>query len=473
MGLNYLCSASFVLVIALCLWIQHTESKFAIHPKTFQIIDENGREVYFHGVNVYLGSSPMENTFSKEEMKRVAELGLNAVRLAFNWQGLEPVRGQYNMTYVQLLHKLLHEMNEFGLYALLDAHQDCLSPKFCGDGVPDWAAVPRSNAAPFPEPIDMKFELDNITGYPSRNDCAKHYWGLYCVSEAGASAVQNFYDNYNGVLDAFCDWWQFMAKQFRNYTNLLGYEILNEPFAGDIFYNPRLLLPSVADVENLMPMYHKVSKAIREVDTDTLVFFEPVTWSDFGAHFPTVPGGDQYRNKSVLSYHYYIPPNTIQSNYFLMRVEDSQKLQCGSMLTEFDAMLTTEDNMKQIAETITICNKYKISWLAWTRTGYLDDYRITTLLSQTYAMAVSGRVLDQSFDPQTSTYRLTYIPSNNCKLPTVIYLNEDRYYPNGYKVEIVPNLAGKWIRLKKNIVHIITSDNANSHVIQLDRKSVV
>ena len=33
----------------------------------------------------------------------------------------------------------LHRAATFGIYSLLDMHQDDLSNKFCGEGIPDWA----------------------------------------------------------------------------------------------------------------------------------------------------------------------------------------------------------------------------------------------------------------------------------------------------------------------------------------------
>ena len=48
---------------------------------------------------------------------------------------------------------------------------------------------------------------------------------------------------------------------------------------------------------------------------------------------------------------------------------------------------------------------------------------------------VSGRYVSQSFDPESSDFSLVY--SANVTLasyPTVIYLNEKFYYPNGYTV---------------------------------------
>lgn len=41
------------------------------------------------------------------------------------------------------------------------------------------------------------------------------------------------------------------------------------------------------------------------------VYFEPVTWADLSVGFETVPGGDAYRNRSVLGYHFYEPPQVL------------------------------------------------------------------------------------------------------------------------------------------------------------------
>ena len=64
-----------------------------------------------------------------------------------------------------------------------------------------------------------------------------------------------------------------------------SYEIINEPWAGNYFKNPKLLLPGVAGATNLQPFYDTMAKAIRSVDNDTLIFFEPVTWGGMAWHF--------------------------------------------------------------------------------------------------------------------------------------------------------------------------------------------
>ena len=60
---------------------------------------------------------------------------------------------------------------------------------------------------------------------------------------------------------------------------MLGYELINEPWAGDVYANPKLLLPGEAGKHNLLPLYDAANSAIRSVQPDALIFYEPVTWS--------------------------------------------------------------------------------------------------------------------------------------------------------------------------------------------------
>ena len=62
---------------------------------------------------------------------------------------------------------------------------------------------------------------------------------------------------------------------------ILGYELMNEPWTGDVFDDLSLLLPGNAGYELLEPFFNAASDAIREVDDETLIFWEPVTYSYF------------------------------------------------------------------------------------------------------------------------------------------------------------------------------------------------
>lgn len=103
------------------------------------------------------------------------------------------------------------------------------------------------------------------------------------------------------MLDSLVDMWKHSASQFKGNTNIIGMEIMNEPFAGDTYSDPSLFLPGVAGSKNLARMNEAVAKGIREVDEDAVIFYEPVTWGMIfdgkiaGSGFDQVPGGDEVR----------------------------------------------------------------------------------------------------------------------------------------------------------------------------------
>ena len=72
---------------------------------------------------------------------------------------------------------------------------------------------------------------------------------------------------------------------------------MNEPWCGDVYEDPSLLIPGVADRRLLQPVYDRVNDEIRKVDTEHLVFFEAVTWELVGigeALGFTHPPGEYY-----------------------------------------------------------------------------------------------------------------------------------------------------------------------------------
>ena len=114
----------------------------------------------------------------------------------------------------------------------LNPSQDVWSPKYCGEGVPDWAAD-SGDVPPYAEPLAAPVATDPVTGYPKK--CVLPYWGDAYLTFGACKAFQNFYDNEGGLMDAFADHWFEVASYFANNTNIIGYEILNEPWLGKLF----------------------------------------------------------------------------------------------------------------------------------------------------------------------------------------------------------------------------------------------
>ena len=117
-----------------------------VNQETHQIVDEFGRTRFFHGINAVMKEPPYHlpsewvpgvTSFGEQDVQTLHDLGLNIVRLGHSWTGAEPVRGQYNQTFLDIMKKQTKMAEDHGLYVLVDVHQDCLSRKLCGNGVPD------------------------------------------------------------------------------------------------------------------------------------------------------------------------------------------------------------------------------------------------------------------------------------------------------------------------------------------------
>ncbi|CAI7880628.1 unnamed protein product [Closterium sp. NIES-54] len=170
---------------------------------------------------------------------------------------------------------------------------------------------------------------------PDPKQCERHSWSDYHFTYAVARAFQDLYENRWGWRDRMVDYWAEVARAFKDEDGVLGYDLINEPWVGDEFSNPMLMAPGVADKLNLAPLYEHLQAAIRAEDPSKLIAFETVTFDDAVSGLRWVPGGQAWRNMSVLSYHHYQPPNIAVRATMKQRMAERKRLQCGAMLTEF------------------------------------------------------------------------------------------------------------------------------------------
>ena len=117
-------------------------------PRRFK--DSYGRERHFQGTNVVVKGPPWlpdtgdyspDISLSERDFEDMRAMGLNQLRLGIMWPGLEPLRGEYNYTYLDEYDQIVKKAAEYGIYTLIDGHQDAFNEYFCGEGVPDWARV--------------------------------------------------------------------------------------------------------------------------------------------------------------------------------------------------------------------------------------------------------------------------------------------------------------------------------------------
>ena len=233
-------------------------------------VDEYGRVILFRGINgvekefPWLPNQNVQcNLSNKTQLENLKKWGFNgwfhffllqklafqiimllnilllflAVRLGVMWSGLVPSKDKLNLTYLSEIVTIVENLASLNIYVILDLHQDMLSSKFNSyDGIPLWLMneLPDSKFK-FPWPLSNK-TINSSSVFASY------------ITEACGFAFQCLYDNVNKFNDYFQQYWSIVSSTFANHTAILGYEILNEPWAGDIYANPLLFLPGVAGI---------------------------------------------------------------------------------------------------------------------------------------------------------------------------------------------------------------------------------
>ena len=249
-------------------------------------VDEDGREVVLHGTNAVVKGPPwvpVADEFSADlsmtdaDFAIMRDLGLTVVRLGVMWPGVEPSRGVYNETYLDIVADIVERAERHDVYVLMDMHQDVLADRFCGEGLPDWAVKTSGKwgplPAPFPWPLGSAFRTEPRTGFPVRPDCAKHGWPDYYAAAETGQAFAALWTNRDGLLDAWAGMWAKVAERFKGNPAVLGLELMNEPFPGDVWSHPTELLPfrhRNGEALNMLPAYEALSAAIAAVDPDRL-----------------------------------------------------------------------------------------------------------------------------------------------------------------------------------------------------------
>ncbi|KAJ3190815.1 hypothetical protein HK101_008341 [Irineochytrium annulatum] len=427
----------------------------AVRPKARvrQQYEVTGTNVVYKGFPFHPDISPNASSaqwsFNQDDVNILASHGVTAIRLGIMWPGVEPFRGHYNTSYLAVMAEIVEMLQDAGIYVLLDFHQDALSEKFCGEGLPMWAAEPQGslfNILGFPAPIEKPYATDS-NGIPSPADCGKHGFGDYTITYAASTAYQRLYTNYDGLRDAWVTYWKIVAATFLNFNNILGYDLMNEPGPGNIFADPALILPGNADHELLEGFFSAGAEGIRSVDPNAIIFMGSITWDNFQIGFKSVPGGPAYASRTVLSFHHYEPPQLFDLNVtFVERMMD---------MTRFEMGWQNGNNVEAIRRKSAVAEKYFFSYTGWEYTDYVaitgtnNGLRdpstglvrpdMAAVYSRTYATAIAGDPTHTSFDDVSGNFTLTWTHDGTDNL-TEIRLNSASHYPTGYTTGVTDGL---------------------------------
>ena len=312
-------------VFTSCKHSNETTSNANIWPTTItvkgdQFVDNFGRQVILNGVNV--GSKNKEEGYifqsGPELYEKLKKQGVNTIRFLIIWDGLEPEPGVYNEAYLKEIDQRIAWAAANDMFVVLDMHQDLYSVKYA-DGAPEWATLTE--------------DKPHTTGA---------VWSdAYLMSEAVQTAFDNFWLNKPasdgiGLQDHYAALWQHIAKRYADNKTVIGYDIMNEPFPGSSGVQSTMILLGAYgqlhykltgevlteqqlgamwmddaqrmealevisttehydfvisqlfdlvhefETKHLQPMYQKVSNAIREVDTNHILFLEHSYYGNTG-----------------------------------------------------------------------------------------------------------------------------------------------------------------------------------------------
>lgn len=225
---------TLLILIFVCIFQSRTELSEVRLNENAEFVDSQGRVLMFRGINSVFKKPPYydEIDVSDKRLKLFRQWGFNAVRLGVLWHPTYPEGpGRLNETYLSAIEMQVDKFAKAGIYVILDMHQDSLSTLFGSyDAIPLWllnrfSKPPRIFKYPWPKRTLPSGDWQGYTTYA----CQK--------------AFQDIYNNEKLAWDYWGDFWEAIAKRFKNKVNVLGYELINEPFAGNIYTNPLLAIP--------------------------------------------------------------------------------------------------------------------------------------------------------------------------------------------------------------------------------------
>jgi len=472
----------------------------------------DGRVQIFHGLNVVQKSFPWHpstgdfdpfSSLNAEDMTNLQSWGFNAIRLGVMWPGVEPVEGEYNHTYLQVIRQLVDDLYSHGIWTIVDFHQDAFTERFCGEGVPDWLLpklepIQRTCSGWLPEVAkifgqcksfeDLNYSTDPKTGFPNTKDCLSIGFDQYSRTPEVVTSWGHFF-SYDSIQQKFRGYWKVVAEALKDAEGVLGYDLVNEPLNGNYFHHVELLKPGEADRQLLQPLYASIGEVIHSVDATAILMYEPVPFPDtLPAYLPVAGGvrpvgftqGPGTNSTQALSYHIYscgfatdkcnrkgdLPQiecdvcDDMASSAVAQRDSDAQRLGGGVFMTEFGACSGSPTCLAEIARITERADQALHSWAYWqfkynhdittvagpeegfyNTNGSLQESKVAAL-SRTYAPFIAGSPLTMRYDSKTGAFRLRYVTeAATSNLITSIFLNEKMNYPRGIQLSVLNGTA--------------------------------
>lgn len=418
-------------------------------PSPRFITDVQGRALILHGVNVSNSSKfdprRLPNIDASDAERIARRWGFNGVRYLIFWDAVEPNKGDFDEAYLEAVEKDIDLLASEGIFVILDMHQDVYAAKFCCDGAPDWAI--RDDGLPF-------------TLQPS--------WFLNYFQPAVQRAFDNFWDAdgpHADLQEHYALSWQAVAQRFRDHPAVLGYDIMNEPFPGSDV-SPTEILGSVDpesrspqfDREKLQPFYERMISAIREVDHDSWIFYEPRfggpgnggrsylgPFDDPREGAPRIVNFPHlYSTNFELSQNYDPETDPFLENWEVERGREAEAFGGPLLIGEWGLSPSAGGAYELYRASVELADRTTSGWFFWSYDGGGwglwnpdgTDAPHAEIMVRAYPRAVAGEPVSYGYDESTRCLSLVYEDRSGVEGATEIYVPEARHYPDGWQVHV-------------------------------------
>lgn len=450
------------------------------------LVDPQGRVVLLHGVNMVWKNDPYYPPdtaagFIAADAKWLADHGFNTARIGTLWVGVTPdAPGQVDQAYLTQWNRVVQLLAAQKIWMLFDFHQDMMTPEYQGEGVPEWAVEPLKG--PFNQLPPPMF------GFP-----------FNYFSPQVSELFDNLWAERGTVWDGFRDAWKAVAAKWKDQPYHMGYDLLNEPWAG-LEYPTCIFLYGIgcpsSDSNEIQPFFEHAIAGIRTIDKNNIVWMEPQLLAG-GTGYPTGLGPITGESQLGYSFHNYCPLNALfqaaqlglivgalpvdtcesfENNSFDQARVTADRMGAVELVTEFGA----SDDLALIGRVTAGADARLIGWQYWhyknwgdpttqSQTSgaqgmFTDDEDLSTvkldklrILERTYPQATAGIPVALSFDPDTAEFNYQYTP-RAASAPTEIYVPVALHYPQGYLVAV----SGATITSAPNAPRLVLQNTAGA-----------
>lgn len=193
----------------------------ALKAISSDFIDKQGRKVILRGINMSGDAKmpPFMPINAESMLDPLNTWGINVIRLPFVWEALEPQRCEYNESYLSYYEQIIQWAQDRDIYIIVDFHQDGYSRwsiSGCGSGFPKWAIT------------------SEVTPQTPKNDESCEGWGTKMIFDLSHHKTwEHFHKDTEGAKTRFLAMQSYVANRVKQYDNVIGYEVINEPWGTD------------------------------------------------------------------------------------------------------------------------------------------------------------------------------------------------------------------------------------------------